>query len=262
MPIVKIKNRAIIEVVGKDSKAFLQSLITQDINLLLSKESAYACLLTPQGKFLYDFILTKKGNSIFLECEKARIADLVKLLNMYALRAELKIVNLSNKYNIYACWGGDRLEGAYQDPRLNELGFRLICDNDKKVKTTAIFEDYDYHRTLLGVPDGSRDMKPKFSNLLECNIDKFNGISWDKGCYIGQELTARMRYRGKIKKQMVTVRGNNLPKFGENITNKQKTVIGEMRSSVLDIGLAIFKKEFIKDMQNKNEENIIDLSRC
>ncbi len=238
-----LKNRGLIRVSGPEARGFLQGLISNDINLLDRQACVYACLLNAQGKFLHDFFITERDGVITLECEGGeRAQDLFKKLSMYKLRADVKI-ECEETVSVYAIfsplpvgadapsfplpheWGrGIKGEGAiHPDPRHSALGFRSFTKPSLEEKP---FEAWDRQRILLTVPDGSRDMIVGSSTLLECNIDKLNGISYEKGCYIGQELTARMHYRNLGKKHLKTV---TLP------------YDGELRSSCGDMGLALVR---------------------
>ncbi len=259
-----LKNRGQIKISGKDRKSFIQALISNDINLLNSQDSLYSCLLTPQGKFLYDFFITKSNQELILDCEGgARATALAKLLNMYKLCVDVNI-SASKNIPIYTIIGTSKY--GDKDPRHEAIGYRSYikpCDLPEKN-----FDEWDKLRISLTIPDGSRDMIVNKSTLLECNIDKLNGVSFDKGCYIGQEITARMHYRGLVKKHLCIVASNSslpfmkkhefclpekdlrllseyivldtLPSFGDIITANGKN-IGEMRSSCGDIGIALVK---------------------
>ncbi|MGH1377541.1 MAG: YgfZ/GcvT domain-containing protein [Alphaproteobacteria bacterium] len=242
----KLKQRGTIIISGKDAYDFLQNLISNDITLLDTQDCVYSCLLTPQGKFLYDFFITKDVNgSIIMDCEgNERLDGLVKILNMYKLRADVSIIATDN-IDVFAIIGNKQ---GVKDPRHNDLGNRSF---EKPVSLPEKpFDEWDQHRISLTIPDGSRDMIPSKSTLLEYNIDQLNGLSYEKGCYIGQELTARMHYRGLTKKILCTVTPSeiemeSLPQSGESITLNGKN-IGLMRSSCNDIGLAVLKKGYIK----------------
>lgn len=230
---VKLENRGLIKISGPDKLVFLQGLITNDIDLLETQPSLYACLLTPQGKFLHDFFITAQNDEIWLDCEGGeRAEDLAKRLTMYKLRANVQIICIPET-NIYAVFGQ---QTGTPEPRHAEMGNRSF---EKPALPEKSFETWDQHRIRLTIPDGSRDMIVNVSTLMESNIDKLNGISLTKGCYVGQELTARMHYRGLAKKHLHTVQGD-LPSFGAEIREDGK-LIGEMRSSSGDIGLALLK---------------------
>ena len=235
-----LKDRGALRISGIDKEDFLQGLISNDINLLKEQNSIYACLLSPQGKFLYDMFISMDGDVLDIDCEGGdRVESLAKLLNMYKLRADVEIEILSNR-PVYAVIGSDAY--GYKDPRHPDMGYRSFEQPDLGEQA---FEHWDKHRIALTVPDGSRDMIPQKSTMAEGNIDKLNGISYDKGCYVGQELTARMHYRGLAKKHLRTVTPSDLgldqfPAFGKIIEKDDKT-IGEMRSSCGKQGIALLK---------------------
>lgn len=229
-----LKNRGLIHLEGEDRHDFLQGLISNDIKLLQPGKALYACLLSPQGKFLHDFFITEGNGFTLIECEGGeRAQDLYKKLSMYRLRSKVTI-SVEDNVPVYAIIGHSHL--GIRDPRHPDLGGRSFEKPDLPEKP---FEAWDEHRIRLTVPDGSRDMIPGSSTLLECNIDRLNGISWDKGCYIGQELTARMHYRALVKKRLQTVKLDELP---ENT---------DLRSNCNNIGLALLKTNPINHCYKK-----------
>lgn len=218
-----LPNRGLLKVSGTGARTFLQGLISNDINLLDKQPCVYACLLTAQGKFLHDFFISEQGGIILLECEGgARAEDLAKRLSMYKLRAQVTI-DCFKEWEVYAVIGK---ELGVPDPRHWDLGYRTF-EKPESIEEKS-FDAWDHHRILLTIPDGSRDMIVEKSTLLESNIDKLNGIDFNKGCYIGQELTARMHYRALVKKRLQTVK---MPYTGD----------GELRSSCGDVGIALVK---------------------
>ena len=242
----KLKNRGLIHVEGTDRHEFLQNLITNDLQLLKPGQALYACLLTPQGKFLHDFFVSEGNGFILLECEGgARAQDLYKRLNAYRLRADVKI-SVEEDIPVYAIFG-EKSQPGYTDPRHSNMGYRSFTKPDLQQQP---FEFWDRQRIQLCIPDGSRDMIPEQSTLDESHIEKLNGVSYDKGCYVGQELTARMHYRGLGKKHLYAIQGH-LPKPGAEIKAEGKT-IGEMRSSCNDIGLALLKDDSLSKLQTVN----------
>lgn len=237
---VTLPARGLVHVEGKDHFPFLQNLITNDLNKLTSSYPLYACLLTAQGKFLHDFFVHDTGEAYLLECEGGiRAQDLCKRLSMYRLRADVKI-SVEDNTTVYAGLNG-RPDHGFADPRHDEMGWRSFekpHDIDQ-----AGFDEWDKHRIRLCVPEGSRDLVPENSTLAEGRIDELNGVSYEKGCYVGQELTARMHYRGLAKKHLYAVQsidGKALPQNGTPVIMHEQ-VIGEMRSSCGDMGLALLK---------------------
>ncbi len=241
---VKLKDRAFVYLEGEDRYDFLQGLVSQDVHKLKSQPALYACLLTPQGKFLHDFFLIEGLGYILIECEgRARAADLYDRLTKFRLRSNIKM-NVEEFVPVYAVFG--EKEG-YPDPRHPDMGYRCFEKPDCDEKP---FEVWDCKRLELGIPDGSRDMEIEKSTLLECNIDKFKGVDWDKGCYMGQELTARMHYRGLAKRHLYPVRIEGpVPAPGTDI-HFNGVLAGIMRSSCGDLGLALLKDDMISVLQS------------
>jgi len=248
---VQLKNRGLIHLEGEDRVDFLQGLITNDVEKLKEERIQYACLLTPQGKFLHDFFLhwgeSNKGNDfILIDCEGGfRAEDLFDRLNKYRLRSKVKL-SFEKENNVYAVFNSD---GVLNDPRHFALGARSFEQPDNA--TREDFDEWDKQRIILGVPDGSRDMEVERATLLECGLERFNAIDWDKGCYMGQELTARMKYRGLGKKhlQVLKFTGMAVPAPFQEIEMDGK-VIGNMRSSCGDIGMALIKDEYLERLKN------------
>jgi folate-binding protein YgfZ len=236
---VTLPGRAVVRVAGEDRVAFLQGLVSNDVTALKPGELMYSCLLTAQGKFLHDFFMSAEGDAILLECEGGtRAQDLAKRLNFYKLRSKIA-VSAEDNVPVYAIL--PPAGGAPADPRHSGLGLRSFVKPQGDEKP---FAHWDRLRITLNIPDGSRDMKVEDSSLIECGVDMLNGISFTKGCYVGQELTARMKHRGLAKKHLFALKFEAEPPApGSEITIGGKFV-GEMRSSCGDAGLAILKDEY------------------
>lgn len=232
--------RGKIKIGGSDRLAFLQNLITNDVRLLSPAGSAlYAAFLSPQGKFLHDFILTDDGAAATLDCEGgARAEDLVRKLKMYKLRSKIELA-AEPDVTVFAGWG-DAPPDAIADPRHPALGWRAAS---RPPGTEEDFSVWDEKRIRLGVPDGSRDMEVDRDTPLECNFDRLNGVSFDKGCYVGQEITARMHLRHIIKKHLAAVECDGpVPAPGTDIhVNGQ--MAGQMRSGCGRIGIAMIRDD-------------------
>lgn len=217
-------NRGEIRIIGADRHDFLQGLITNDIGKLQNEKLLYACLLTPQGKFLHDFFIREENDALLLDCEGGqRTADLARRLSMYKLRANINIESNENAV-VYLYDKGEK----YHDPRHEALGFRHYGKPDNGQDETP-FENWDRLRMSLCIPDGSRDLTPEKSTMDEAHMDKIGAIDYKKGCYIGQELTARMHYRGLGKKHLSVIDPRNLPEHAA------------LRSHYDDIGLALVR---------------------
>ncbi|MCS6853798.1 MAG: folate-binding protein [Elioraea sp.] len=197
MPIAELPARGVVSVCGPDSRVFLQGLVSNDVSQVAPGQPAvWAALLTPQGKWLADFFLIAHGERILLDCERGQASWLVAHLARYRLRARVEIADESDRWAVFAAWGETAPGGlAARDPRLPEAGWRRLAQPGT-VLCDATEADYDRHRLTLGLPDGSRDLESGRTVLLEAGFDELNGISWTKGCWMGQELTARTKYRG------------------------------------------------------------------
>ena len=261
-----LPDRGILAVSGPDRRGFLQGLVSNDVEKLAAGRAVYAALLTAQGKYLHDFIMVEQGEAIWLDSEAARLADLRRRLSMYRLRAKVEIAE-SPEFGVAAIVGEDALSAlglpnergavrpwgggvALVDPRLAELGARAILPREalRPAMTAAglaetDFAAYDRHRLALGVPDGSRDLVPEKSILLESGFDELNGVDWQKGCYVGQELTARTKYRGLIKKRLFPVHIEGVAPAPGTIVRLDGKDAGEMRSARDGIGLALLRLE-------------------
>ncbi|HVH81811.1 MAG TPA: folate-binding protein [Stellaceae bacterium] len=260
---VVLEDRGVLAIGGPDRIGFLQGLVSNDVSRINGERAIYAALLTAQGKYLHDFMLAERDGVIWLDGEAARLADLKRRLTMYRLRAKATIDDRPD-LAVAAVFGaalpedlgavaplGDGI--AFVDPRLAALGVRVIVPRDKiraalddAGAVEADFAEFDRLRLGLGVPDGSRDLVLDKSILLESGFDELHGVDGEKGCYIGQELTARTKYRGLIKKRLfpVTIDGTT-PAPGTLITIDGREA-GEMRSSREGIGLALLRLDAIE----------------
>lgn len=228
---VTLPDRGLIHIEGEDRLSFLNGLVTSDVTKAVAGTIQYACLLTPQGKFLHDFFIHAGDGFLLLDCEGgARARDLYERLNKFRLRAKVKI-SVEENHPVYAVFGTD---AGLPDPRHENMGRRSF---EKPSLEEKPFAEWDRLRISLCIPDGSRDMEREKSTLIECGIDKLGGIDWGKGCYMGQEVTARMKYRGLAKKHLYTVTFKAAPPVPfSDLPNG-----GQMRSHCGDIGLALLK---------------------
>lgn len=232
---VALPNRGLIRIGGNDRVAFLDALISSDMTLLESHGALYACLLNGQGKFLYDFFVIAQGDTLLLDCEGGdRAEGLGQTLRKYRLRSKVEI-DVEPDIQIYA---GDVDADGWADPRHPMMGRRGLT---RPQGVESPFSAWDERRIRLCIPDGSRDMAVEQSTLIESNIDRLNGVAFDKGCYVGQELTARMHLRGLAKRGLVTVQwADQPPQPGTDILI-DGTLVGKARSCCGTIGLASLK---------------------
>lgn len=192
-----LSNRKVLSVSGKDALSFLQGLVTNDVSKLSEGSTIYALMLTPQGRFSYDFFITKHGDSIFIDHEAEFTNEIKSKFNIYKLRSDVVIEDLSDKYQVIQC--SDVQEGSYQDPRHSELGYRKYVESLDEIEF-GDFYDRKMHDFII--PEPHRDMVQGRSFPMEYGMDSFNAISFDKGCYMGQENTARTKYRGTVRKKL------------------------------------------------------------
>ncbi|MEI6730247.1 MAG: folate-binding protein, partial [Pseudomonadota bacterium] len=197
-----LQDRGIVAVSGDDSRSFLQGLITNNIAKVNEKQAIFACLLSPQGKFLYDFFIIESQGNLLIETEKSIIPELVKRLSFYKLRAKVEIKELPN---LQVGWiesksSDDTFQNndvIFSDPRSNELGMRIIAEDLTPGEEEST---YDSTRIKLGIAEGSKDLTTNRSLPIEFGYDKINAIDFNKGCYVGQEVTARSKHRATLHK--------------------------------------------------------------
>ena len=244
-----LEDRGILFIQGKDVKEFLQNIITNDINKVKETNSCFASLLTPQGKYLYDFLIAKHKNGYFIDCEKLQIQNLYNQLNIYKLRSKIEILNLSNEFVVAALCqekflefeDAKNLEGStikyredpiFLDPRKKELGARIIINLEKlhlslkklNLSISNIEEYYKFSHTI-GIPQkNTNQLKNKIFGI-ECNFEELNGIDFKKGCYVGQENTARIKMKNKLNKRLLPIKilKGNL-KEGDSIKSEENEI--------------------------------------
>jgi folate-binding protein YgfZ len=186
-------DRALVRLSGEDVRGFLQGLVTNDLSLLAPERPLWAGLLTPQGKALFDFILWADGDDVLIDCERAAAGDLARRLTLYRLRRPIDI-RREEVLCVHWALGGD----GPADPRLPDLGRRWLGPANG-----AGGENWLKHRLSLGVTEGLAELGSDKTLWLECNAAELNGVSFTKGCYVGQENTARMNYRNKVNRRLV-----------------------------------------------------------
>ncbi|MGH6988664.1 MAG: YgfZ/GcvT domain-containing protein [Stellaceae bacterium] len=267
--------RGILEIGGPARAEFLQGLITNDTARLTAGRAIYAALLTAQGRYLHDFFVVAQGDTFLIDADATRLPDLARRLQLYKLRANVTIALASERYAIAVAFGSEALAAlgldeepgqalafaggiAHIDPRRAALGARLILPRATGlaalrergfVETRP--EAYDRLRLAQGVPEGGRDLVPEKSLIMESGFDALNGIDWAKGCYIGQELTARMKYRALVKRRLMPVAiAGPAPPPGTPIRQGEAEV-GEMRSALDGIGLALLRLEAVENLSTE-----------
>jgi len=256
-----IPHRSVIAIGGPDRVEFLQGLISNDTTKIAAGHAIWAALLTPQGRFLNDMFVTAGDGAtggadvLLLETERERAPALAKKLGFFKLRSKVTVEDRSAAMEVAVVFGPDAgkalpIDGAvaFVDPRLPSLGLRVLAPAGTAMAlltargfAPAPLEAYESLRLGLGVPDGSRDLLPEKALLLESGFDELNGVDWKKGCYMGQELTARTKYRGLVKKRLFPVRVEGaLPASGVAIHQNGQDV-GELRSGTGDRAIALLR---------------------
>jgi tRNA-modifying protein YgfZ len=238
---VHLSDRAVIALEGAEARPFLQGLITNDLNRLAPGNGLYAALLTPQGKILFDFLVAEGDGAVLLDCSAAAAEALVKRLTLYRLRAKIGIA-IRPQLAVYAGLSGRPAERAvtFADPRLAALGPRSIGAVAEMPDYVGGPAPYHSERLMLGVPEGV-----DFGNgeifALDAGLEELHGVAFDKGCYVGQELTARMKHRGTAKKRILAIRADRaLPPAGEKLMAGDLE-IGEILSTYGLDGFALMR---------------------
>lgn len=267
---VPLTHRSLMAIGGEDRATFLQGLVSSDVEKMAPDRALYGAFLTPQGKFLHEFFLGAEGDDLLLETESGRRADFVKRLSMYKLRSKVQI-GANDRLAVYALTGEgvaaalglpDEAGAArpfanglvFIDPRLAAGGVRAWLPEGGEAAlaeagfAAAPIEDWDSHRIALGLPDGSRDLVPDKTLLLEAGFDELQGVDWEKGCYLGQELTARTKYRGLVRKRLIPVDITGpAPEPGTPVMLGDAEA-GEMRSHAGTAGLAFLRLDSLEQL--------------
>jgi tRNA-modifying protein YgfZ len=261
-----LPDRGVLAITGEDRVKYLQGLVSNDARLAAPDRAIYAWFMTPQGKYLHDFLIFETGDALLLDVEAARRDDLLRRLKMYKLRSKITLEDRTGHYIVAAGFSAGAaaafgLAGAPRgaacavaggwaasDPRTEKLGVRVILPRETAAATLlerggaeADFADYDMLRLSLAVADGARDLIPEKSIALENGMDELGALSWDKGCYMGQELTARTKYRGLVKKQLISLSyQGEAPEAGTPVALDGREA-GELRSSRGGLALALLR---------------------
>jgi folate-binding protein YgfZ len=203
MPVAHLEDRAVVAVSGAEARSFLQGLITNDIERLCPGKGIYAALLTPQGKILFDFFLVEGDGALLIDCQATARDALVKRLSMYKLRARVTI-EPREQLAVLAEWNAEEAAHAisYPDPRVASLGRRAVIAQGEMPANLAHADAYHAHRLSLGVPEAA-DFGSDRMFALDADLDELRAIDFAKGCYVGQELTARMKHRGTARKRLL-----------------------------------------------------------
>ncbi len=282
-----LDDRAILYINGEDAKEFLQNLISNDINKVSDVNSCFSSLLTPQGKFLYEFIIVKHKSGYLLDCEKPQAEELFTQLSLYKLRSKVEILNLSNEFVVAAfsnekfltfdtakdipgCTIKYREDPIFLDPRNKNLGARLIINLEKlylslkklDLHDADLKEYYSLSHELGIVPKDLNKLKEKLFGI-ECNFEELNGIDFKKGCYVGQENTARIKLKNKLSKRLFPINViNGKLHEGESIYNNEIEVGKVLIDSDYPFALIKYLNENFDEKANfKTKEASININK-
>lgn len=269
-----LEDRAILYINGDDAKEFLQNLISNDINKVNDDNSCFASLLTPQGKFLFEFIIVKHKSGYFIDCEKSQANDLFKQFSIYKLRSKVEILNLSNEF-VIAVFDSEKFlsfdnakdvlghtvkyreDPIVLDPRHKELGARLIINLEKLylslkklgLKSADPIEYYKISHQLGIVPKDLNKLQNKLFGI-ECNFEELNGLDFKKGCYVGQENTARIKLKNKLSKRLLPIQ----------VTKGDLHQDEPIYNNEVEIGKILIEKDFpfalVKYLDDNFNENL------
>ena len=256
-----LPDRGVVKVAGDDARRFLNGLVTNDMGKVAPANPRFAALLTPQGKIIVDFIIAEApaadGGGYFLDCPRALAPELVEKLNFYKLRAKVICEDLSDVLGVMAVWNGagDSEYGfGYPDPRLPALGMRVMLPPHLAAEAAADLgasltdaESYDAHRIELGIPRGGFDFIYADTFPHEADMDQLNGVDFDKGCYVGQEVVSRVEHRASARSRVLPIAYEEFsPLSGLPITAGDKQV-GTLGSTAKGRGLALMRLDRIED---------------
>jgi folate-binding protein YgfZ len=251
-------DRGVIEVAGADATNFLQRLITNSVLNIPKGEGRYAGLLTPQGKLLFDFFVVPlpegQDAGYLIDCAGEQTANLVKRLNLHKMRAKIAIENKSENFGVVAIFGGEAAAGldglVYRDTRAPHMGLRVIAPRDALAKLScADASRYEAHRIAQGVPKGGVDFVHGDAFVHDMNLDLMNGVDFKKGCYVGQEVVARVHYRNSARKRIARIHFDGpAPAQGTQITARE-TNVGQVGSTAGVEGLAMVRLDRLEDVR-------------
>lgn len=265
---MNLSDRALVEISGSDSRKLLQGLVTNDINKASNTQLIYAVMLNAQGRFLYDFFIFERDEKLLLDCLSSRRDEIIKKLNFYKLRAAVEIKKNDELFV------AQNLAGyGFIDPRHTNLGYRFYGTKSEIAaleKNLLSEEAYHFLRIQNKIPESENDLTYEKSFILEFGFDELNAISYEKGCYVGQELTARTHYKGEIRKKIFHIKIpdlKNLPSKGSEISCEGKS-IGTILSAINHQGelhaLALIRlpdnpeeKDFIEKLEFENKKILV-----
>lgn len=264
--VTQLPDRAVVAVTGADAERLLQDVVTQDLGLLATQAAIYAALLSPQGKILFDFFIARADSGFLLETAADQAPDLVKRLTMYRLRAKVQFADRSAEMRVLAVWGAAPASLGpaagtvqYPDPRLAELGLRVLAPAAHAADIASATNgmdatpaDYHAHRIALGVPEGGKDFAYGDAFPHEADMDQLAGVSFQKGCFVGQEVVSRMQHRGTARKRIVPVTGATPLRAGAAVQAGEAS-IGSIGSAAGTRALALVRLDRAAEAKAKGQ---------
>lgn len=265
-----LPDRGVVRIAGEDARRFLNGIVTAEIGSLPPGTAGFAALLTPQGKIVADFLVVEApagdGGGFYLDCPKALAGGIAEKLRFYKLRAKITIEDLSDRLGVMALWDGGRASEyglSYADPRLPALGWRVMLPPETVAEAAADLDAtpvdaaaYEAHRIALGVPRGGEDFIYGDAFPHEADMDQLNGVDFEKGCYVGQEVVSRIEHRNSARSRVVPVTyDGGAPMAGAPVTAGDKPV-GIMGSAANGRGLALLRLDRVADAAAANAQLI------
>ncbi|MBO6508340.1 MAG: folate-binding protein YgfZ [Roseibium sp.] len=259
-----LTDRALIRVAGEDASHFLQNLVTVDIDDVDKSGAGASALLTPQGKILFDFLIYANDQGYLVDAPAATAGDLLKRLGFYRLRAKVELEILPENIGVFAVWGKPAEIPAaitsVADPRLADLGQRITGPVEELKQALGDGEEdpaaYEAHRIELAVPEGLKDYD--YSDIFphDADLDQLNGVSFSKGCYVGQEVVSRVHHRGTARKRFLPVQGDSaLAEKGASITAGGKSIGTTGSSTQIEdrhVGLALLRLDKVRQAHDND----------
>ncbi|MCR9240147.1 MAG: folate-binding protein [Rhodobiaceae bacterium] len=266
-----LPDRVVCKIGGGDAHDFLQNLLTNNLDQVSSTQAIYTLLQTPQGKYLFDFFVIEQDGHYLVDCDRDAAPELLKRLMFYKLRADVTLASMGEDWIVGAVWDtetsgetglGDEFHGGllFNDPRLNALGQRFMvpaaaADAALAAGESSSPDEYDAHRIALAVP-GAQDLIADKTFPMEANLDLLGAIDFQKGCFVGQEVTSRTHRKGQVRKRIVTVRANtDLPAPRTAVMAGERQA-GELLSSAGAQGLALLRLDRLGDPLTADEISV------
>ncbi len=267
--ITLLNDRSLIQIGGPDAFSFLQGLVSNDLDSFTSNKPGFTTLLTPQGKILFDFFVIPHKENFLLDCDRQTSPALLKRLKLYKLRANVTLEDVSEEIAVIATVSNNLIQTSppdslmlFVDPRLATLGYRLYGEkstitsylNQHDTLTTSLTA-YRYHCIQQGVPTIGAGFESEKMFLLDVNYDLLNAVSYQKGCFVGQEVTSRMKRKGEVRKRTLIV--NHMQITTPSLEKGNKVIagdatIGEMLFAEENIGLAMIRMDRLNSIDKSN----------